>query len=411
MFALLAFFFISQVVSFGCSIFEAVLLSTTDSFVSIMKKKGSKAATILEELRTRINRPLSAILTLNTIAHTVGAAGVGAKVVEVFGNQWLALGSVILTLSMLYFTEMIPKTLGAMYWKKLAPITAFPIKWLIFLTYPFVISFNIFVRFLAKGKKGEKITEEEILIALESGTRAGVIEEAEQEMVENIFRLGDRRVGVLMHPRVDIEWLDVKDSPEIVRQKIISSKLDHFPVCDGVIDEVVGMVDAKTMLAHALAEEDFEMREVARPPLFVQENQRVFELIDLLKKKQSSMALVADEYGSIQGMITVSDILAAITKDIEAPSGEQGGGILKIDNRCWIADGNVPIDEFKDHFHLEELPGGERARFRTLSGLAMSMLGSIPKKGDSFRVGDYRLEIINVKKRRVEKILITLQEQ
>lgn len=406
MFALLAFFFLSHIASFVCSIFEAVFLSCTDPFVAILKKKGAKSGLILEELKSRVDRPLAAILTVNTMAHTFGAAGVGAKVVEVFGNQWLALGSIILTLTMLYFTEMIPKTVGALYWKKLAPICAYPIKWLIIITYPFVVSFNIFVILLSKGKRKEKITEEEILIALESGTKAGVIEEAEQDMVENIFRLGDRRVGVLMHPRVDIEWIDVNDTPEEVRKKIISSRFEHFPVCEKKIDEVVGMVDAKTMLAQALSEEEFDMRQVVSPPLFVHENQRVFELIDLLKKKQLGMALVTDEYGSIQGMITISDILGAITKNIESTQ-DQGGGIVKIDNQSWIADGNLPIDEFKDHFHFDSLPDEEKARFRTLSGLAMSQLGVIPKKGDSFFVGDLCLEVLKVKRKRVEKILIS----
>ncbi|MCB1180925.1 MAG: HlyC/CorC family transporter [Chlamydiia bacterium] len=410
MIALLAYFFGSHLISFSCSIFEAVLLSCNDPFVVILKKKGSSAGGILEELRAKIDRPLAAILTLNTIAHTFGAAGVGAMVVELYGNDWLALASVVVTLTMLYFTEMIPKTLGAIYWKKLAPICVYPIKWLIGLTYPFVLSFQIFSRFFSRGRKKDKITEEEILVALETGAKAGVIEEAEQEMVENIFRLGDRHVGVLMRPRVDMEWLDIKDSEKEIRGKMIESEQDHFPVCEGEIDRVIGMVDAKTMLLKAFEEEKFEIQEVASPPIFVQENQRVFELIDLLKKKHSTMALVADEYGSIQGMITITDIMGAITKDIETSTLEEGGGILKVDNHSWIADGNLPIDEFNDHFHLENLPDWEKARYRTLSGLAMNQLGAIPKKGDIFFVKQYRCEVIKTKRRRAKKVLISIQD-
>ncbi len=242
MLPLILYFSLSHIVSFLCSVFESVLLSCTPNYVALLKKRRVPTAPVLEELKGKIDRPLAAILTLNTISHTIGAAGVGASVVELYGNQWLMLGSIVLTLTMLYWTEMLPKTVGAIYWKKLAPICARPIKWLIFVTYPFVITFDIFARFLSRGKKFDRVTEEDILVALESGAKEGVIEEAEQDMVENIFRLGNRHVGVLMRPRVDIEWLDIHDPPEEIREKIIASSHHRFPVCDKDIEAVKGIV-------------------------------------------------------------------------------------------------------------------------------------------------------------------------
>ncbi len=405
--ALVLYFVVSHIVSFFCSIFEATLLSCTDSYVAILKKRGSSVAGILGELKGKIDRPLAAILTLNTISHTIGAAGVGASVVELYGDRWLALGSIILTLTMLYWTEMLPKTVGALYWKQLAPFFARPIKFLIYLTYPFVVSFNIFAKLLARGKKQEYITEEDILVALETGTKAGVIEEAEQDMVENIFRLGDRRVGMLMRPRVDIEWLDIDDSQEKIRDQIIVSKHHRFPVCQGDIDRVIGVIHSQDLLGKAWMGEGIDIKEIAASPLFVNENTLVFELLDLLRKHQVTLALVTDEYGSIQGMITTNDIMNAIVRDIEERSPSD---MVKVGPRSWMLEGSYPIDEFKENFHLEHLPEEGRARYRTLSGLCMSQIGSIPKKGDTFVVGHYRFEILKVERRRVEKILLTRTE-
>lgn len=404
---LILFFLISHVISFTCSIYESVLLSCTSTFVALLKKKGSPSGIVLEELKSRIDRPLSAILTLNTTAHTIGAAGVGASVVEVFGDKWLALGSVILTLTMLYWTELLPKTIGALYWKTLAPFCARQIKFIMFLTFPIVLSFNIFARLLSKGKKADRITEEDIYLALEAGAHAGVIEEAEHDMVENIFRLGDRRVGVLMVPRVDIVWLDVNGSSEESKEKVLSSQYSSFPLCESDVDKVIGIVHSRDILERVLLQKKIDYRAMATPPLYVNEHQHVFELMDLFKKSHNKLALVTDEYGTIQGMITFDDIFKAIVKDIEQGGDEQGTQILKVNNRSYIVDGKIPIDEFKEIFHIETLPNEEKAAFRTLSGLCMTQIEAIPKKGDSFTIGDLKFEIIKVRKRRVEKVLLT----
>lgn len=408
MFALIAYFLVSHIISFVCSIFEAVLLSCNATYISLLKKKGSQAGNILDELKARIDRPLAGILTLNTAAHTFGAAGVGASVVEVFGDKWLALCSVILTLTMLYWTEMLPKTIGALYWKSLAPYCAKPIRWMMIATYPFVYSFNFIAQLLAKGRKADRITEEDIHIALEAGTKAGVLDEAEQDMVENIFRLGDRRVGVLMVPRVDMEWLDINNSPSELKQKVLSSKFRQFPLCDRDVDQVVGIIDSRDLLEKALTNKKIDFTEMATPPLFVNEHQHVFELMNLFKKSHNTVALVTDEYGTIQGMITIDDIFNAIVKDIDQESGIGGKSqILKVNNRSFLLDGKLPIDEFKEIFHLDALPNEEKAAFRTLSGLCMTQIAAVPKKGDTFTIGSLRFEILKVRKRRVEKVLLT----
>jgi len=403
MLALILYFTLSHIFSFICSVFEAVMLSCTPAYVDLLKRRHDRVGDVLGELKEQIDRPLAAILTLNTIAHTFGAAGVGASVVEVFGDRWVALASVILTLTMLYWTEMFPKTIGALYWKELAPFCAYPIRWLIWITYPFVTSFNYFGRMLARRRGKEHVTEEEILCALESGRQSGTIEEAEQTMVENIFRLGDRHVGMLMIPRVDIDWLKVDAAPETLRKALLASPHQYFPVCHDDIDRILGVVKAREVLGHLVEGKPIDLQALAKPPVFINETQQVFELMELFHEKESRLALVTDEYGSIQGMVTLSDIQNAILKDLEQE-------IVKVGTRTWLLEGTLPIDEFKQTFHLESLPSEERARYRTLSGLCMTQLGEVPKKGDVFIIGSLRFEVLKVRNRRVEKILLTSEE-
>jgi putative hemolysin len=407
MISLVLYFLFSHIVSFACSLLESVLLSCTPTYIALLKKKGSKQGRILEELKSQIEKPLAGILTLNTFAHTIGAAGVGASAVKVFGAEWLGVVSVVITLTMLYFTEMVPKTIGAVYWKQLAPYFVSPLKFLIYVTYPFVITFNYIAWMISRGRKHDRITEDDIRVALEAGAMAGVIEEEEQDMVENIFRLGDRRVGMLMQPRVDLAWIDLSASEEEVRSEVLSAKQEIYLVCEGEIDNVKGMVHVRDLLVQVWKRHKFCLKSIMKTPQFINETVHVFELLDVFKKNHGNSALVTDEYGVIQGLITMSDITKAIIKDVDDLHIGTGGQIVRVSPTSWIAEGRTPIDEFKDIFHFESLPHEEKARYRTLSGLAMHELGAIPKKGDQFSIGQYQFEVVQVKKRRVEKILIT----
>ncbi len=287
---LLFYYLTSHFVSFTCSILEAVLLCCTNGYVALLRKKNPPVGQILSDLKLRIDRPLAAILTLNTAAHTFGAAGVGAQVNEIYGEKWLAIASILLTLTMLFLTEMIPKTLGALYWKKLAPFTAYAIKFLIAVTYPFVVSFDHLARLLSRGKTQEKITGEEIKLILEEGTQAGVIKEVEYDMLESIFRLGNRRINILMIPRMDIEWIDIHISSEELCNQLNSSPHNRFPVCDSELDEVIGLVTSKDILHQMLGGKNLDLRAVVKPPLFVPENMRVVQLLDIFKKTPDHIA-------------------------------------------------------------------------------------------------------------------------
>lgn len=406
MLVLLFYFITSHLFSFACSILEAVLLCCTNGYIALLKKKKPIVGQILGDLKGRIDRPLAAILTINTAAHTFGAAGVGAKVVELFGDKWLAIASVLLTLTMLFLTEMIPKTLGALYWKKLAPITAYSIKFLITITYPFVTSFEYIARILSRGKVQEKITGEEIKLILEEGTQAGVIKEVEHDMLESIFRLGNRRVSILMIPRMDIEWIDIHISPEDLRKKLDTSPHNRFPVCDGELDEVIGLVTSKDILYHLLSDGVVDLRQVLKSPLFVPENMRVVQLLEIFKKTPDHVALVTDEYGGIQGLITLHDVLESIVGDVPSSSILPETQIIQRKDGSWLVDGMLPIDELKEHFDIHMLPDEEKGTYRTLGGFCMRQIGSIPHVGDGFTWQKFRFKIVKMDARRVEKVLI-----
>lgn len=405
--AILLFYYLtSHFISFTCSILEAVLLCCTNGYISLLRKKNPSVGQILTDLKVRIDRPLAAILTLNTAAHTFGAAGVGAKVTELYGEHWLALISILLTLTMLFVTEMIPKTLGALYWKKLAPFTAYAVKFLITLTYPFVLSFEYIARLLSRGKAQEKITEEEIKLILEEGTQAGVIKEIEHDMVESIFRLGNRRISILMIPRMDIEWIDIHISEADLRKRLAISPHNRFPVCDGELDKVIGLITSKDILNQILSTGALNLKSVMKPPLFVPENMRVVQLLEIFKKTPDHIALMTDEYGGIQGLVTLHDVLESIVGDIPSTSLLPETQIIQRKDGSWLVDGMIPIDELKAQFEIDSLPEEEKETYRTLGGFCMRQMGSIPKVGDQFIWQKFRFKVVKMDGRRVDKVLI-----
>lgn len=403
---LLLYYLTSHVISFACSILEAVLLCCTNGYIALLKKKRPQVGQILGDLKSRIDRPLAAILTLNTAAHTFGAAGVGAKVTELYGDKWLTIMSIILTLTMLFFTEMIPKTLGALHWKKLAPFTAYAVKFLILVTSPFVNSFEYVARFLARGKGQEKITEEEIKLILEEGTQAGVIKEIEHDMVESIFRLGNRRVNILMIPRMEIEWIDIESSSEELRSLLDTSSHNRFPVCSGELDQVIGLITSKEILNQMLKIGELDLKSAIKPPLFVPENMRVLQLLEIFKKTPDHIALVTDEYGGVQGLVTLHDVLESIVGDIPTTTLLPETQITQRKDGSWLVDGMLPIDELKEQFDIDTLPEQEKANYRTLGGFCMRQIGSIPKVGDLFIWDKFRFKVVKMDGRRVEKVLI-----
>lgn len=312
-----------------------------------------------------------------------------------------------LTYVSLVIGELVPKRLALHNPERIAGFVAGPMQWLSNLTHPVVsllsVSTELILRILgAQPSQDPPVTEEEIRVLMEQGTQAGVFDEAEQDMVTAVFRLGDRRAGELMNPRTEIIWLDVDDSLEEIIDTLTNSGYSRFPVCQDDLDHVIGIVQAKDLLARSLAGQPLDLRHSLRPPLFVPESNPVAKVLELFKQSQMPLALVIDEYGGTQGLITLNDILEAIVGDVEVDEPQA----VQRQDGSWLLDGTLLVEEFKEVLCLDVLPAEAEGYYQTLGGFVMMCLGRIPSEGDHFHWHNLRFEVMDMDGRRVDKVLV-----
>lgn len=311
---LIIYLLLALVVSCFCSISEAVLLSVRPSYVTVLKNEGSKSAPILHKLTNNLDRPLAAILTANTIAHTVGAAGVGAQAALLFGSKYLGLTSAILTLLILVLSEIIPKTLGATYWKQLAPTFAILIEWLTRLLFPFVWMSEKLTRIISRsGASGATFSRAEIKAMAEIGAEEGLLQPKELKIVTNLLRLRKLSVRMIMTPRPVIFAQIATMTVQEFFLKHDEKPFSRIPLYDGSRDDMNGYV-LKTDLLIAQAKDQFDksLSEFRREVLVVLDSRNTSDIFDLLMHEKSHMALVVDEFGTVQGLITQEDIVETL---------------------------------------------------------------------------------------------------
>ncbi len=251
-----------------------------------------------------------------------------------------------------------------------------------------------------------QVTEEEIKILIEQGTEAGTFEAAEQDMVERVFRLGDRPVTFFMTPRPDIVWLDLDDSPEENRQKMSASNYSRYPVCQEGMDNVLGVIPVTDLLSRSLRNEPFDLTIGLRQPVFVPESTRGLKVLELFKQTVTHIALVVDEYGVIQGLVTLNDIMSEIVGDVPAQPGQEEPQAVQREDGSWLVDGMLPVEEFLELFDVEELETEARGNYQTLGGLVITNLGRIPTAADHFEWQGMRIEVMDMDGNRVDKVLV-----
>jgi len=307
---LLAYFFLALFLSFLCSLLEAVLLSTPASYSSILAKKNSSQGERLERFKENINRPLAAILTLNTFAHTLGAAGVGAQTLELYGESSVAIASGILTLLILVFSEIIPKTIGSVYWRSLIGNTTLIIEVLIFFTYPLVLLAEYISNF---GEDEATVTREEVIAMAEMGEDEGVLEEQETDIIENTLKLKDVKVKDIMTPRSVIFALKSDFTVGQVLEEYETLDFTRIPIFEGNLDVIKGMVNRYEII-NRKAEDLFStrMHEISQEVPFVNENDRIDKVLELFIKNRDHMALVKDDNDILTGLITLEDAIETI---------------------------------------------------------------------------------------------------
>jgi putative hemolysin len=404
---------------------EMSIVSSRTGRLEAMATQGNRGAARALELAKEPTDMLSAVqVGITLIGILTGAFGgatlSGHLAVWLRKVPWLAgfadtasLGLVVaaITYVSLVVGELVPKRIALNNPEPIAAFLARPIFLFVRVNRPLVRLLSLSTRFVlaairAKPPDEPPVTEEEVKVMIGQGAQYGVFEESEREMVENIFQLSDMRVGALMTPRVQIEWLDLEDSAHQNLNIIAAGRHSCFPVGRGSLDAIVGVVFTKDLLADHVADRDLDLEHAAREPLYVPRSMPALKILEAFREKKMTIALVIDEFGGIDGLVTLNDIMQHIVGAIAL--GEEAGDedAVRREDGSWLLDGMMDIEEFKELFAFDELPEEDRANFHTLGGFVVSYLGSIPQVGEVFTWGRHRFEILDMDRTRVDKVLV-----
>lgn len=311
--ALIAYLFLALFVSFVCSIMESVLLSTPQSFLMVKSDNGEVWAKKFMNLKNNVDKPLSAILSLNTVAHTIGAAGVGAQAVEVFGKASFGYVSAILTILILVVTEIIPKTVGANYWRNLGKISYRTINFMIIITYPLVYISSLITKIFSKNEKETSTSREEIAALTSLGADEGVFTEKEHKVIQNIIRLKDVKVKEIMTPRVVVAVADENLTLNDFLKNKSYLKFSRIPVFNGNDENITGYAFRQTVLEHITENKgDLQLKDIKRDIVMVPNTKVVFTLWEELLNDKGYIAIIVDEYGGLDGIVTMEDIIETL---------------------------------------------------------------------------------------------------
>jgi len=322
-----------------------------------------------------------------------------------------ATGLVVLVITVLtiIFGELVPKRIGQLYPETVARLVATPMQWLSTATRPLVALLSISTvavlrLFGVRGGPSRSVTEEEIAASLEEGLDAGVIEQQEHQMVRNVFRLDDRQIGSMMMPRTEITWIDV-NAPLADTLALMAANLHtRYPVCRGGLSEVLGVVSAQSLLPALARGDEPDLAAVLTPAVFVPETLSGMELLEQFRVSSAELVFVVDEYGEVQGVITVRDVLEAITGEFTVAADDDAWAVQR-DNGSWLFDGLIPVPELKDRLDLKELPEEDRGRYNTLAGMIMLLLGRLPRTADHVDWNGWRFEVVDMDGKRIDKVL------
>ena len=404
---------------------EIALVSSRKARLRQRANEGDRGSQKALELASTPNRFLSTaqigITFISILAGAFGGATIAIEVearinnIPVLAPYSHFAGIVLVVIGISYVSlvlgELVPKRLGMSNPEKVASAIASPISTLSVLLSPVVqvlsISTDLVLKIIRIKPSTElPVTEEEIKLLLDEGTRAGVFEETEQDIVERVFRLSDKRAASLMMPRADVVWLDIEDSSAEIMRKVNDSDYPLFPVCRGGLDDILGVVRSRDMLSCSLRDQSVDLKSSLMPPQFIPESMPALKILELFKQSGLHVALVIDEYGSIQGLVTLKDILEAIVGDMPYIDKPTEPHATKRKDDSWLVDGMLPIDEFKELFNLKSLPEEDSGYYQTIGGFVMMHLGRIPSEGDRFVWKGLRFEVVDMDENRIDKLIV-----
>jgi putative hemolysin len=398
--ALLAVVGAGLAISFLCSVLEAVLLSLTHSYVGVLAERGDRAGILLVRMREHIDEPIAAILTLNTIAHTVSAAMGGALALRVFGSQWIALFSAVLTLAILILSEIVPKTLGATYWKELAAPAAYTLRFMVIAMKPILIPLGAMNRLIMpKGARGPTVSRAELEILAEIGRKEGTIDAEEYQVLSNVMNLSEVRAADVMTPRTSIIAVATTATLDDAIQVMLEDGHMRLPVYGETLDDVEGVLLARDVFRAARDDSSAQVSTVMRPAHFVPETKAVEDLIREMRGARINMAIVIDEFGGTSGLVTLEDLIEEIVGEIHDEHEVATLIFERSEGRTLIA-GQAPIWQVNERLALE-LRDDEHD---TIGGYVFGHLGRIPEEGDEVDVDGGRLRVVRMSGRRVEQV-------
>jgi len=405
------------------SMAEIALVSARKSRLELDARRGDKLAQlalsnantpsgILSTIQVGITLIgiLTGVFSSDEIAHQLAQQLLKAGVPASY-NHTLALTIVVLlvTFVSILIGELVPKRIGLINPEFIAKATARPLNILTIIVYPFAYILSKagdFVLWFLRIKPSldSKVTEEEIKAMVQEGADDGEVQEIEQDIVERVFHLGDRKISSLMTHHSDLEWIDIHDTSEEIRQKMREELHSVYPVCEDDLDNVKGVIYIKDLFLENLCDAEFNIQNRIRPAQFIHETLTAYETLEIFKQNKIHYGLVVDEYGSTVGMVTLNDILEALVGDFNEPDPDEPQ-INQRDDGTWLADGQMSFYEFAYEFNIQGFDKN-RIKFDTLAGLAMSILKHIPVPGEKFTWRDFEFEIVDLDGNRIDKLII-----
>jgi len=403
---------------------EIALVTARKSRLKQRAEGGNTRARAALELANSPDRFLPTVQIGITLVGIFAGAFGGATIAEQLAVQiavvpalapyaeGIGLGVVVIAIT--YFSliigELVPKRIALNNPEKIAAVVARPMNLLSRITAPVVFLLSLSTAFVLKllrikPSTDPPVTHEEVRSLILQGAEAGVFEHSEREIVESVFRLDDRGVNDLMRQRREVIWLDADASVEEIRRTVTENPYSRFPVCEGSLDNVIGIAKAKHLLERCLNGEPLDLRAAMTAPLFVPETQTALQLLELFKNAHTHIALVIDEHGGVEGLVTINDVLEAIIGEMQVGSAESLA-VMREDG-SYLIDGVLPIDEFAEIFNIVSSLDAERGDYHTLAGFVLAQFGHIPKTTDVFEWQNLRFEIVDMDNRRVDKVLIT----
>ncbi len=407
---------------------EIALISSRKTKLEIASKNGDRRAAAALELANSPNRFLSTVqigITLISILTgifsgdtlTIGIqdflTGLG---LELKYADNIAVGLVVLIIGFIQLVlgELVPKRIGMSNPEAIAKTMVAPMNILSKITSPFIWLLtqcsDLIIKVLGIEVSDSSVTEEEIKSMIQEGTTGGAIDEIEQEIVQNVFHLGDRKITSLMTNRSDLTYLDLEDSVQENIEKIIETKHSVYPICKDGIDNITGLLYIKDLLGKDLGTELQNLANLGKEPLFIPENNQAYQALEKFREERIHMGIILDEYGSVMGIITLNDILDALVGDISMDD-EFEYEVVEREDGSFLVDASLPFDDFLNQFEVVINNRKEYTGFDTLGGFALHILQEIPDTGDKFEWEDYEFEIVDMDKNRIDKILLKKKEE